>query len=207
MKNIDQHMLTALKRTGAPSQHYIIEDECGLVEAEPTPKPNQENTPQGDTSFPYGYNATSEPVVMPAPPLQPKPIVELLAEELHRNYRAAEKALNKEAKTVWRAGVQVTNTNRLLHDHGWASCGKQAYFRKRAAELIRRSQIAHPETLSEAESALAATVLIRRLSVYGKLKLQPLFQKGQARWFGGLGPGHSFMFPSLLPSGVGVSIP
>jgi hypothetical protein len=102
------------------------------------------------------------------------PVVELLAEELHRNYRTAEKALNKQTHSLWRAGVLFKNENRLLHDHGWTACGKQAYFRKRAAQLIRRSQIANPETLGEAECALAATVLIRRLSVQGDLKVAPV---------------------------------
>ena len=93
------------------------------------------------------------------------PLVELLAEELHRVYRAAEKALRLDGGCT-HEGVS------LFHDHSWKGCRKQAYFRKRATLLIRRSQIANPETLGEAEMALAATVLLRRLSVEGKLRFK-----------------------------------
>lgn len=84
--------------------------------------------------------------------------VELLAEELHRQYRAAEKSMNR-AKTIWRAGVKIPNPNVLLHDHGFASCGKQAYFRKRARLILKRAGMTDHSTLGEAEETLNAIVL------------------------------------------------
>jgi hypothetical protein len=94
-------------------------------------------------------------------------VQERLAIELHRQYRAAEKAMNR-AKLVWRKGKQIPNPNLLLHDHGWTACGKQKYFRKRAALVIARAECKHPETLGEAEQALDSAVLMRRLKVQGK---------------------------------------
>jgi hypothetical protein len=102
-----------------------------------------------------------------APAMARIELVEMLAAELHRQYRAAEKAMNR-AKTIWRGGVQIPNPNRLLHDHGWSSCGKRDYFRKRAALIMRRASCTNPETLGEAETALQAAVLQRRLIVEGK---------------------------------------
>jgi hypothetical protein len=83
-------------------------------------------------------------------------LVETLAAELHRQYRAAEKSMNR------------GSGNRLLHDHGWSSCSKQRYFRKRAELIIARSTCKDPRTLGEAEEALQAEVLRRRLIVAGK---------------------------------------
>jgi hypothetical protein len=91
-----------------------------------------------------------------------KPVVELLAAQLHREYRAAEQAMARSQKTP-------APDYRLPHDHGWICCSRQKYFLKRAAMLIKRSEVVNPETLGEAECALAATVLLRRLSVQGKL--------------------------------------
>ncbi len=85
---------------------------------------------------------------------------ELLARELHRQYRAAEKALNKAAKTLWRAGVQLPNTNKLLHDHGWDACGKQTYFLRRANLMVKRASDRTPATLGQAEQCLDAALLI-----------------------------------------------
>lgn len=57
-----------------------------------------------------------------------------LAEALHKNYRAAEKAMNR-TKKIWRKDKQVKNKNLILHDHGWKSCGKKQYFIARAMTL------------------------------------------------------------------------
>lgn len=89
------------------------------------------------------------------------PVIEILAQELHRNYRAAEKSLRTTDVVGERAYMQ--------HDHGWEGCHRQKYFRKRAALLIKRSVVVNPETLGEAEQALSATVLLRRLAVEGKI--------------------------------------
>jgi hypothetical protein len=87
-------------------------------------------------------------------------VIELLAEELHRQYRAAEKALNKQTHSLYRAGVLLPNENRLLHDHGWTACGKQEYFRKRAALMVKRATDSSTQTLGEAEASLSAALLI-----------------------------------------------
>lgn len=49
--------------------------------------------------------------------------VEHLAKDLHRHYRAGEKALGLHG---WCA-----------HDHGWDACSNQRYFRQRAARELR----------------------------------------------------------------------
>ena len=87
-------------------------------------------------------------------------VVEMFAQQLHREYRAAEKALRLD-------GGATHDGVCLFHDHGWAGCRKQAYFRKRAALLMKRSSAVNPETLGEAEQALAAHVLLRRFAVAG----------------------------------------
>jgi len=92
-------------------------------------------------------------------------VVERLAVELHRQYRAAEKALNTADNALYGHTTPVT----LRHDHGWAGCHRQKYFLKRAAQVIRHSGIESPATLDEAEQALDATVLLRRLQVEGKV--------------------------------------
>lgn len=72
-----------------------------------------------------------------------------LAEELHRQYRAAEKALSR-----------VTG-NRLLHDHGFEACSKQKYFVKRAALMLRRASGNElNETLGAAYASLDAQLLL-----------------------------------------------
>jgi hypothetical protein len=93
-------------------------------------------------------------------------VIENLATELHRQYRAAEKAMNR-TKKVWRKGKQIPNHNLLLHDHGWSSCGKREYFRKRARLVIARAKMRNPETLGQAEEKLAANILERRLRFAG----------------------------------------
>ena len=91
-------------------------------------------------------------------------LIEMLATQLHCEHRAAEKAMNR-VKFIWRSGAKIPNPNRLLHDHGWSSCGKREYFRKRAALLIDRASNHDARTLGEAEEALRAKVLKRRLLV------------------------------------------
>lgn len=49
--------------------------------------------------------------------------IEALAKNLHRHYRAGEKAL----------GLRGSNG----HDHGWDACSKQRYFRQRAVRELR----------------------------------------------------------------------
>jgi hypothetical protein len=90
-------------------------------------------------------------------------VVNRLAAELHRNYRAAEKALNGPDKTDRDPSLKDGVT--LRHDHGWESCHKQKYFRRRAQTLITRATCLNPQTLGEAEQALDSMVLIRRLIV------------------------------------------
>lgn len=75
----------------------------------------------------------------------------ILAEELHRQYRAADKALEGSNK----------------HDHGWTACRNKRYFTRRARLIIQRAAIRNPDTLGEAEVALQSTVLLRRSSVCG----------------------------------------
>jgi hypothetical protein len=96
--------------------------------------------------------------------VRPSPVTELLAQQLHREYRAAEKACRCTDVAGERPYYQ--------HDHGWEGCHKKQYFRRRAALLAVRADVNNPTTLGEAEQALAATVLIRRLSVEGRLKLK-----------------------------------
>jgi hypothetical protein len=77
----------------------------------------------------------------------------ILAEELHRQYRAAEKALRP--------------VHELSHDHGFGNCANKKYFYKRAKLIIKRSKLVNPQNLMEAEEALASAVLIRRSIVRG----------------------------------------
>jgi len=107
--------------------------------------------------------------------------VELLASQLHREYRAAFKALHSgrgsllslSTTRTWMSMCSKSRTGCCdEHDHGWTKCHRQKYFLHRAAMLIKRAAIISPETLNEAECALATSVLIRRLSVEGKLLLR-----------------------------------
>jgi hypothetical protein len=104
--------------------------------------------------------------------LMPSYVIEMLAQQLHREYRAAEKACRLPVPHL-PSHDGVT----LFHDHGWKGCHKKDYFRKRAALLLKRSSVINPETLDEAEQAMAATVLLRRLSAEGKL-IAPRFACG-----------------------------
>lgn len=90
-------------------------------------------------------------------------VVNCLAAELHRNYRAAEKALNGPDKTDRNPSLKDGVT--LRHDHGWESCHKQKYFQRRAQTLITRATCSDPQTLGEAEQALASLIMLRRLTV------------------------------------------
>lgn len=67
-------------------------------------------------------------------------VFERLAVELHRQYRAAEKAL-----TPSQPGLSRVDTN-LRHDHGWAGCHKQKYFQARARIIIKRAACQKLET-------------------------------------------------------------
>jgi hypothetical protein len=83
-------------------------------------------------------------------------VIMRLAEELHRNHRAAEKAMRTAA--TGRGSLNV-----LLHDHGWNSCGKREYFIKRAKLIVARSGVKPATTIMQAEEQLAATILRRRI--------------------------------------------
>lgn len=81
--------------------------------------------------------------------------LEMIAKQLHENYRAACKAM----------GV----TGPQAHDHGYVDCGtkKKQYFIKRAKILCMRMGTTNPTTLGEAEQALQALCFIRRATVMG----------------------------------------
>lgn len=90
---------------------------------------------------------------MPKLQLEVTDIQDALARELHRQYRAAAKAM----------GIKGPEA----HDHGVRDCGakKFKYFRKRAALLLKRSASLNPKTLGQAEENLNAMILIRRSDV------------------------------------------
>lgn len=76
--------------------------------------------------------------------------VDLLAKELHKDYRAARKALGD---TRWDA-----------HDHGWAHCNRKDYFRKRATAKLRKAWGAHGKGEAGAlrDAVLGLLVLCQR---------------------------------------------
>jgi hypothetical protein len=84
-------------------------------------------------------------------PIHQLPVAELLAKQLHEDFRAACKAMK-------------VPKGPHAHDHGFGDCGnrKAAYFRKRALLLLERSQNANPETLGQAEQNFQALVVLRR---------------------------------------------
>lgn len=104
----------------------------------------------------------SNPRTEQFPPAGAERVKLLLAKELHREYRAAEKALTAPEP-------QPGHVLKLRHDHGWDGCHRQSYFIKRAELVIKRAACRAPETLGEAEQALDATILIRRLMVEGQI--------------------------------------
>jgi hypothetical protein len=59
--------------------------------------------------------------------------IEILAEDLHRDYRAAEKALRHLC-------LDNNLCADLRHDHGWRSCHKKKYFRNRAGRKLKETQ-------------------------------------------------------------------
>jgi hypothetical protein len=63
----------------------------------------------------------------------PNILVEKIAINLHRRYRAMYKALHESALTesVW--GNRCSGA----HDHGWNHCTNKEYFRRRAARTLR----------------------------------------------------------------------
>lgn len=93
---------------------------------------------------------------MSKPSIDPVGVADQLARELHRQYRAAAKAM----------GVKGAEA----HDHGVRDCGQKKfnYFRKRAKILIKRANCTTPETWGQAEENLNALVLIRRSIVLGE---------------------------------------
>lgn len=87
------------------------------------------------------------------PPIKAETVLEILARELHRNYRAAAKAMGV-------IGSQA-------HDHGVRDCGARQfhYFEKRAALILKRSTMPHPENVGQAEERLSAMILFKRMIV------------------------------------------
>lgn len=81
-------------------------------------------------------------------------VVELLAKQLHENFRAACKAM----------GIKHAPET---HDHGYGDCGnkKKEYFRKRARLMLKRSMCFNPLNLGEAEQGFQARIFIRRAAV------------------------------------------
>jgi len=98
-------------------------------------------------------------------------VVEVLAYQLHREHRAAEKAMK-------RATCGRGSLNLLLHDHGWSNCSQQKYFVRRAKLILKRSINRNATCLMEAEEALQAQVLKRRLIVQGSTSVA--YDGGQA---------------------------
>lgn len=60
--------------------------------------------------------------------------VEDLAEQLHRDFRAAFKALHTGRNKPGHIGVPKNCINE--HDHGWSKCHRKNYFRHRAQRQI-----------------------------------------------------------------------
>jgi hypothetical protein len=58
----------------------------------------------------------------------PSDKVEMLAHELHKDYRAAFKAMH--------SGGLVHTSTAQGHDHGWMHCNRKNYFRKRAKGIL-----------------------------------------------------------------------
>jgi hypothetical protein len=87
------------------------------------------------------------------PPIEPNSVTETLARELHRQYRAAAKAMGVNGPAA--------------HDHGPRDCGGKSfkYFWKRARLILKRASCNSPETLGQAEENLSSMVLARRLAV------------------------------------------
>lgn len=86
------------------------------------------------------------------------------AEELHRQYRAAEKAMNR-VTVIIRKGKKLPNTNQLLHDHSFYCCGRKEYFLKRARLIFKRANMKNPSCLMEEEQKLLANVLKKRIEM------------------------------------------
>lgn len=62
--------------------------------------------------------------------------IEQLAEELHKFYRAAFKALRPRVIRIPDEGYLAISS----HDHGWDHCNKKDYFRRRA-EMLREAGV------------------------------------------------------------------
>lgn len=65
--------------------------------------------------------------------------VEALAERLHKEFRAAFKALHSGSGTFMGVGrVQAKHGTGCLcqHDHGWSKCHRKDYFRRRAERWL-----------------------------------------------------------------------
>ncbi len=97
-------------------------------------------------------------------------VVERLAVELHRQYRAAETALNGPDRTDTVPALKDGVT--LRHDHGWEGCHRQKYFLKRAGRVIRYSRIQNADTLSwsvktDAQLKAERDALVRK-TLWGK---------------------------------------
>lgn len=96
--------------------------------------------------------------------------IEILAQELHRQYRAAEKATYRKDMLV----------RRVFHDHGWSNCAMKDYFRKRALLVIKRSTNLNATTLGEAERELAEHTEALKLVCHGKEHVQQALKAARA---------------------------
>lgn len=66
---------------------------------------------------------------------------EQLAEELHKFYRAAFKALHGTTRPIGQFQCDAPG-----HDHGWDHCNKKQYFRRRA-EMLREAGLSVTPTI------------------------------------------------------------
>jgi hypothetical protein len=62
-------------------------------------------------------------------------VVEQLAMDIHRHYRAAFKALHTGRNVPGQVGLPHNCIHE--HDHGWTTCHNKKYFRQRAARELR----------------------------------------------------------------------
>lgn len=64
--------------------------------------------------------------------------IEMRAEQMHRDYRAAFKALHVGRNRPGHVGAPKNCIPE--HDHGWAKCHKRNYFRRRAKRQIEKGR-------------------------------------------------------------------
>jgi hypothetical protein len=73
-----------------------------------------------------------------------EPTAEYLAEQLHREYRAAFKALHSGRGSFMGVGRVVSKQGtgcRSQHDHGWEHCHRKDYFLRRAKRILTKGWV------------------------------------------------------------------